>query len=52
MHDQPRYKPLAKSAFFEDDRSARPPVEGTVARGELREDEHLYTGKIDGAPAS
>jgi len=52
MHDQPRYKPLAKSAFFEDDRSARPPVEGTVARGELREDEHLFTGKVDGAPAA
>lgn len=35
MYDQPRYKPLAKSDFFEDGRAARPLVEGTVARGTL-----------------
>jgi len=35
MYDQPRYKPLAKSDFFADGRSARPLVEGTVARGTL-----------------
>ncbi|HZI66760.1 MAG TPA: cytochrome c [Thermoanaerobaculia bacterium] len=35
MYDQPRYKPLAKSTFFEDGRSARPLVEGTVARGSI-----------------
>jgi mono/diheme cytochrome c family protein len=35
MYDQPRYKPLAKSEFFGDGRSARPLVEGTVARGTL-----------------
>jgi mono/diheme cytochrome c family protein len=45
MHDQPRYKPLARSEFYPDHRSARPLVTGTVARGELREDEALYTGK-------
>jgi mono/diheme cytochrome c family protein len=45
MHDQPRYKPLAKSDFFGDDRSARPLVEDTVARGPLRDDSLLYTGK-------
>ena len=38
MHVQPRYNPLAKSDFFADQRSARPLVEGTVARGDLRED--------------
>ncbi len=48
MQDQPRYKPLAASQFFSDDRSARPMVEGTVARGHLRIDEARYTGKIDG----
>ena len=48
MHDQPRYKPLAASEFFSDGRSARPMVEGTVARGHLRIDEARYTGKIDG----
>jgi mono/diheme cytochrome c family protein len=48
MADQPRYKPLQKSAFFGDERSARPFVEGTVARGELKPDEHFYTGKSRG----
>ena len=47
MHDQPRYKPLAKSEFFPDQqRSARPRVPGTVARGQLREDATLETGKV------
>jgi len=48
MHDQPKYKPLAKSNFFGDDRSARPLVADTVARGHLRDDDHLYNGKIGG----
>jgi mono/diheme cytochrome c family protein len=48
MHNQPRYKPLAASAFFSDGRSARPAVDGTVARGHLRIDEARYTGKIAG----
>jgi mono/diheme cytochrome c family protein len=51
MADQPRYKPLAKSTFFGDDRSARPAVEGTVARGALQNDELFYTGKIGGKEA-
>jgi hypothetical protein len=46
MHDQPRYKPFAQSDFFGDGRSARPLVEGTVARGQLRDDPHIHTGKI------
>jgi mono/diheme cytochrome c family protein len=46
MHVQPRENPLSRSAFFADQRSARPPVEGTVARGQLHEDSYLYTGKI------
>ena len=46
MHDQPRYKPLAQSDFYADMRSARAPVEGTVARGQLREDTYFYTGKV------
>jgi cytochrome c553 len=48
MADQPRYDPLTRSTFFGDERSARPLVEGTVARGQLRTDEHLYTGKERG----
>jgi len=45
MHDQPRYKPLARSAFFGDERSSRPLVEDTVARGRLRDASLLFTGK-------
>ncbi len=48
MHDQPRYKPLAGTEFFGDGRSARPLVEGTVARGHLRIDSARYTGKVNG----
>lgn len=50
MHVQPRENPLAKSDFFPDHRSARPLVEGTVARGELRADTYLYTGKLGNNP--
>jgi hypothetical protein len=50
MHDQPRFKPLAESDFYADLRSARPPVDGTVARGQLHEDSYLYTGKIGNNP--
>jgi mono/diheme cytochrome c family protein len=46
MHDQPRYKPLARSEFFGDERSARPRVPGTVARGHLPGDPALETGKV------
>ncbi|MGO4879587.1 MAG: c-type cytochrome [Bryobacteraceae bacterium] len=45
MQDQPKFVPLRPSAFFEDGRSARPLVEGTVARGHLDADIALYTGK-------
>jgi len=50
MHDQPRFKPLAKSDFYADLRSARTAVEGTVARGQLHEDTYFYTGKIGSNP--
>ena len=52
MAEQPRYDPLEASNFFPDGQSARPPVENTVARGSLREDEHLYEGISNGAPAA
>ena len=45
MHDQPKYIPLRESTFFADDRSARPIVAGTVARGQLHDDAPLYSGK-------
>ncbi|MEW6733375.1 MAG: cytochrome c [Acidobacteriota bacterium] len=44
MAEQPAYRPLEPSTFFDDGRSARPVVPGTVARGQLREDRHFYTG--------
>jgi mono/diheme cytochrome c family protein len=47
MHNQPRYKPLAATWFFGDGRSARPEIEGTVARGHLRIDQARYTGKLN-----
>lgn len=52
MHNQPKYVPLRGSTFFGDQQSARPVVAGTVARGQLREDTLLYTGKVDGIDAT
>ncbi|MFH1568051.1 MAG: cytochrome c [Gemmatimonadota bacterium] len=49
MYDQEKVEPLEASAFFTDGRSARDPVPGTVARGQLRLDSGLYTGKVNGA---
>jgi mono/diheme cytochrome c family protein len=45
MHDQPKYEPLDKSAFFADGRASRPLPDGTVARNQLRDDAPFYTGK-------
>jgi Cytochrome C oxidase, cbb3-type, subunit III len=49
MHDQPKYIPFRESTFFGDARSARAPVTGTVARGQLHDDPLLETGQIDKA---
>jgi len=50
MANQPRYDPLEPSDFsgFPDGMSARPRVPGTVARGELVNDDFLHTGKVAG----
>jgi len=48
MHDAPRYEALEESDFFADKRAMRPIPEGTVARGNLREDDVYYTGKSNG----
>ena len=50
MHNQPKYRPLRGTAFFADGSSARPLVEGTVARGTLQEDDAFFTGKVGNAP--
>ena len=52
MAEQPRYDPLEPSNFFADGQSARPIVENTIARGMLKDDEHLYDGVSGGAPAT
>ena len=53
MHNQPKYRPFRASDFFADGQAARPLVAGTVARGNLREDFQLYTGKVHtGTPPS
>ena len=31
MHDQPKYEPYEMSSFFDDRRTSRVPVEGTIA---------------------
>ena len=48
MDQQPKFKPLQPSSFFSDGRSARTPPVDTVARGDLRTDDALYTGKVNG----
>ncbi len=50
MREQPRYNPLTASPLFQDGRAARPPVDATVARGQLRDNEPFYTGKQNGVP--
>ena len=61
MHDQPKKKPQAASAFFADGKAARNFVPGTVPHDTsddlhandsrwLAEDTAFYTGKVDGKP--
>ncbi|MFN2500934.1 MAG: cytochrome c [Pyrinomonadaceae bacterium] len=52
MQDQPRYETYRRSEFFPDNRASRDVLEGTVARGQLRENKAFYTGKIDNPNAN
>jgi mono/diheme cytochrome c family protein len=45
MDNQEKYKAQSESGFFPDSSDMRMPVEGTVARGYLREDTEYYKGK-------
>ena len=45
MDNQPKARAQSESDFFYDGASMRPPVPGTVARGELREDRAFFEGK-------
>lgn len=52
MDFQPHAKSQQRSPLFDDDKASRPPVDGTVARGQLREDDHYYRGLDDAAWAT
>jgi mono/diheme cytochrome c family protein len=44
MDKQPKVKAQASSELFADGRGMRPRITGTVARGQLEEDDHYYRG--------
>jgi mono/diheme cytochrome c family protein len=48
MHNQPKFIPQRGTDFFADGRSARPQMENTVARGQLRQNVYFYTGMQNG----
>ena len=52
MYDQPKYEAHEATAFFDNGLTSRAPIEGTVARGQLRLDVHLYTGTVNGELAT
>ena len=45
MRHQPKQRPQSESKFFADGRADRVPPVHTVARGQLRDDDHLHFGK-------
>jgi mono/diheme cytochrome c family protein len=49
MDNQPRWKTQMYYPLFADNRVSRPPVEGTIARGMLHDDEHLTLGISNGS---
>ncbi|MDA1259010.1 MAG: DUF3341 domain-containing protein [Planctomycetota bacterium] len=44
MDDQAKFRPQGETPVFADGRMSRPSVEGSIARGELREDTAYWTG--------
>jgi mono/diheme cytochrome c family protein len=48
MHDTPRYEAFEAGPSLSDNRASRSAPAGTVARGWLRDDEALNTGKVAG----
>jgi mono/diheme cytochrome c family protein len=47
MDWQPKFQPMEETPLFEDRRTMRPIVDGTVAQGHLQDDEAFYTGRVD-----
>ncbi len=52
MHNGPNYEVYEANASFPDGRASRDLPAGTVARGQLRDDDHYYTGKVNGGYAA
>ncbi len=48
MDDQPKVKTQRASTLFADGRAMRPMLTGTVARGQLQDDDHLLQGRAAG----
>lgn len=51
MDTQEKGKAYRQSDFFDDGQYMRMPIEGTIARGQLKDDEHFYFGTVAGMPA-
>jgi mono/diheme cytochrome c family protein len=49
MDFQQKFKAQKANTFFADKRADRPELVGTVAVGELHDDDHFYTGKVGSA---
>jgi mono/diheme cytochrome c family protein len=52
MDNQGRFKAQQPNPLFADRRAMRRPVQGTVARGMLKQDDHLYRGLVNGEYAT
>ena len=48
MDFQPKFKAQAPNPLFADGRAMRPPVQGSVARGESYVDTHMFEGVVNG----
>jgi mono/diheme cytochrome c family protein len=48
MDFQQKFKAQRENTFFADKRADRPQIEGTIALGELHDDQHFYGGKSNG----
>lgn len=46
MGSQHKFQAQQPNPLFRDGRAMRPPVEGTIARGELEDDPHYYAGVV------
>jgi mono/diheme cytochrome c family protein len=44
MGTQPKFREQTTNELFADNRADRPRIEGTIARGDLQEDDHYYRG--------